>query len=150
MKWNLLSGTNMKNLGTKFWRVWVNGKGESCQGLHSLAGYKQSVFAEGAAPIWSAMHYSDSAKLITLILMPGEIGEWHENPMPQWIIPLRGCWSVETMDGVIVEMGPGDISFGGDQGTNNKQGHRSWAVGDTPAELLLIQVKALPPWNPCV
>ena len=71
----------------------------------------------------SALHYSGSAKLITLILMPGEIGEWHENPMPQWIIPLRGRWRVETMDGVIVDMGPGDISFGGDQGTNNRKGH---------------------------
>ena len=47
--------------------------------------------------------------------MPGEIGEWHENPMPQWIMPRRGRWRVETMDGVIVDMGPGDISFGGDQ-----------------------------------
>jgi len=83
-----------------------------------------------------------------LILMPGEIGDWHENPMPQWIIPLRGRWCVETMDGVIVEMGPGDISFGGDQGTKNKKGHRSWAVGQAPAELLLIQVPEPPPWNP--
>ena len=140
----------MENYGIEFWRVWVNDSGESCQSLHSLVGHKQSVFAEGAAPIWSAMHYNASAKLITLILVPGEICEWHENPMPQWIIPLRGRWSVETMDGTIVEMGPGDISFGGDQGTNNRQGHRSWAVGETPAELLLIQVKGPPPWNPCV
>ena len=140
----------MENYGIEFWRVWVNDSGESCQSLHSLVGHKQSVFAEGAAPIWSAMHYNACAKLITLILVPGEICEWHENPMPQWIIPLRGRWSVETMDGTIVEMGPGDISFGGDQGTNNRQGHRSWAVGETPAELLLIQVKGAPPWNPCV
>ena len=150
MKSNVLSRKGMENYGIEFWRVWVNGSGESCQSLHSLVGHKQSVFAEGAAPIWSAMHYNACAKLITLILVPGEICEWHENPMPQWIIPLRGRWSVETMDGTIVEMGPGDISFGGDQGTNNRQGHRSWAVGETPAELLLIQVKGPPPWNPCV
>ena len=53
------------------------------------------------------------------------------------------------MDGVIVEMGPGEISFGGDQGTQNQQGHRSWAIGETPAELLLIQVSEPPPWSPC-
>ena len=150
MKSNVLSRKDMENYGIEFWRVWVNDSGESCQSLHSLVGHKQSVFAEGAAPIWSAMHYNACAKLITLILVPGEICEWHENPMPQWIIPLRGRWSVETMDGTIVEMGPGDISFGGDQGTNNKQGHRSWAVGETPVELLLIQVKGAPPRNPCV
>ncbi|QNI55557.1 hypothetical protein SynBIOSE41_03074 [Synechococcus sp. BIOS-E4-1] len=45
---------------------------------------------------------------------------------------------METMDGMVVEMGPGDISFGGDQGTRGRQGHRSWAIGDTPVELLLI------------
>ena len=69
--------------------------------------------------------------------------------MPQWIIPLCGRCSFETMDGVIVEMGPGEISFGGDQGTNNRKGHRSCAVGETPTELLLIQVLDPPPWNPC-
>ena len=149
MKSNELSRKNMKNHGIKFWRVWVNEQGKSCQSLHLLAGHKQSVFADGAAPIWSALHYSGIAKVVTLILMPGEIGEWHENPIPQWIVPLRGRWSVETMDGVIVEMGPGDISFGGDQRTKNKNGHRSWAVGENPAELLLIQVLDPPPWNPC-
>ena len=149
MKLNAISRKTMKNDAVKFWRVWVNDQGESCQSLHSLSGHQQSVFAQGAAPIWSAVHYKGNAKLITLILMPGEIGDWHENPMPQWIVPLRGRWSVETMDGVIIEMGPGDISFGGDQGTTHGKGHRSWAVGQTPAELLLIQVPEPPPWNPC-
>ena len=68
-------------------------------------------------------------------------------PKPQSIIRLHGQ-GVETMDGVIVEMGPGEISFGGDQGTRNHQGHRSWAIGETPAELLLIQVSEPPPWSP--
>lgn len=133
----------------EFWRVWVNEKGESCQTKHLLGGHERSVFAQGAAPIWSATHYKDTAELITLILMPGELADWHENPKPQWIVPLRGRWCVETMDGVIVEMGPGEISFGGDQGTRNRRGHRSWAVGNTAAELLLIQVSEPPPWNPC-
>ena len=139
----------MKNPDIQFWRVWVNDHGESSQTRHSLQGHHRSVFAQGSAPIWSAQHYNSSATLITLILMPGEVGEWHENPMPQWIIPLHGHWCVETMDGVIVEMGPGDISFGGDQGTRKNKGHRSWAVGETPAELLVVQVSEPPPWNPC-
>ena len=139
----------MENKGIKFWRVWVNEQGESCQNLHYLSGHEKSVFADGAAPIWSALHYSGHAKVITLILMPGEVGEWHENPEPQWIVPLNGRWGVETMDGAIVEMGPGEISFGGDQKTKNNKGHRSWAVGDAPAELLLIQVQDPPYWNPC-
>ena len=148
MKLKASSPKAMANETINFWRVWVNDQGHSCQSLHSLTGHKQSVFAKGAGPIWSAVHYEGNAKLITLILTPGEIGDWHENPMPQWIIPLRGRWSVETMDGVIVQMGPGDISFGGDQGTKNGKGHRSWAVGSTSAELLLVQVPEPPPWNP--
>ena len=140
----------MKNSSINYWRVWVNAKGESCQSRHSLKKHEQTAFAEGATPILSAMHYSGQATIITLILMPGELKEWHENPKPQWIIPLHGKWAVETMDGVIVEMGPGDISFGGDQGTRNKQGHRSWAIGETPAELMLIQVSEQPPWTPSI
>ena len=39
------------------------------------------------------------------------------------------------MDGVVVEMGSGEISFNGDQETKQQRGHRSWAVGEEPAEL---------------
>ena len=66
----------------------------------------------------------------------GWVGEWHENPKPQWIVPLSGQWFVETMDGNRVEMGAGDISFGADQNTraNNKghKGHLSGTAGRSP------------------
>ena len=42
---------------------------------------------------------------------------------------IHGGWAVETTDGGIVEMGPGDISFGGDQGAHNNKRHRSWTIG---------------------
>ncbi|WP_255475741.1 cupin domain-containing protein [Synechococcus sp. BIOS-E4-1] len=121
-----------------FWRVWVNEEGESCQTRNLFKNHEKTIFAMGTSPIWSAVHYSGAATIITLLLMPKEVKNWHENPKPQWIIPLKGRWGVETMDGMVVEMGPGDISFGGDQGTRGRQGHRSWAIGDTPVELLLI------------
>ncbi|MGI9024128.1 MAG: hypothetical protein ACR2GP_00810 [Burkholderiaceae bacterium] len=47
----------------------------------------------------------------------GWVGEWHENPKPQWIVPMSGRWFVESMDGRRAEMGMGDISFGEDQRT---------------------------------
>ena len=78
---------------------------------------------------------------------PGWVGDWHENPRPQWIIPLSGRWFVESMDGHRVEMGPGDISLGEDQNTrprsDGKQGHLSGTVGDEPAVLMLIQLATL-------
>ncbi len=46
----------------------------------------------------------------------GWVGDWHENPAPQWIVPLSGRWWVEAMDGTRVEMGAGEFSFGEDQG----------------------------------
>lgn len=74
----------------------------------------------------------------------GWVGEWHENPQPQWIIPLSGRWFVETMDGKRVEMGPGEVSFGGDQHTRpneeGHQGHVSGTVGEEPAVLMLVQL----------
>ena len=140
----------MKSTDRQFWWVWVNEKGESCQTRHAFKKHDKSAFTEGAGPIWNATHYKGPATIITLILMPGELKDWHENPKPQWIVPLHGKWGVETMDGVIVEMGPGEISFGGDQGTRNKQGHRSWAIGEAPAVLLLIQVSEPPAWNPSI
>jgi hypothetical protein len=69
-------------------------------------------------------------------------GAWHENPAPQWIIPLSGRWYVESMDGMRVEMGPGEISFGEDQGTrerDGRKGHMSGTVGDEPAVLMVVQ-----------
>ena len=61
------------------------------------------------------------------------------------IIPLSGKWFVETMDGMRVEMGVGEVSFGGDQNTKpnaeGHQGHLSGTVGDEPAKLMIIQLE---------
>ena len=62
---------------------------------------------------------------------------------PQWVIPISGAWGVETMDGTRVEMGVGELSFGGDQKTkaqNGKSGHLSWVVGEEPCQLMIVQL----------
>ena len=51
------------------------------------------------------------------------------------------------MDGVRIEMGPGEISFGEDQNTrplDGKRGHLSGTVGAEPAVLMLVQFEVLP------
>jgi len=83
------------------------------------------------------------ATVLVTILPVGWIGDWHENPKPQWIIPLSGRWFVESMDGQRVEMGPGEMSFGEDQNTRaqgDRQGHLSGTVGEAPAILMLVQI----------
>ena len=98
-----------------------------------------------AAPQWNDHLLSSDAEVLFTVQPVDWVGEWHENPKPQWIVPLSGKWFVETMDGKRVEMGAGDISFGGDQKTkpNEKgnQGHLSGTVGDEPAVLMVVQLK---------
>jgi hypothetical protein len=52
------------------------------------------------------------------------------------------------MDGTRVEMGPGEVSFGGDQGcvadADGHKGHRSGTVGDEPAVLMIVQMDEAP------
>ena len=78
----------------------------------------------------------------------GWTGTWHENPKPQWIVPLSGRWFVEAMDGTRVEMGAGEISLGADQNCqerDGKRGHRSGTIGEEPAVLMVIQFEEAPP-----
>jgi hypothetical protein len=54
---------------------------------------------------------------------------------------------VETMDGIRVEMGPGEMSFGEDQNTrprNAKKGHLSGTIGPEPAVLMVVQFDTVP------
>lgn len=72
--------------------------------------------------------------------------------------PLKGRWWVRAMDGTRIEMGPGDILFGEDQGVRplsdgpykGKKGHDAGNVGDDEVTLLVIQSASPPEINkPC-
>ena len=60
-----------------------------------------------AAPQWQGKKTSGAMSTMVTVQPVGWVGEWHENPKPQWIIPLSGRWFVEAMDGTRVEMGAG-------------------------------------------
>jgi len=126
-----------------YWHVWVDGVGVSHQERRTLDGFERQSMG-GAAPQWNAAQSGAPSKAIFTMLPVGWTGEWHENPAPQWIVPMSGRWFVETMDGHRVEMGAGELSFGGDQGctadAQGHKGHRSGTIGDEPAVLMLVQV----------
>ena len=127
-----------------YWHVWTDADGISRQSRKPMEGFTMASIAQGAAPQWLGPRTDAQTSVLVVVLPPGWVGEWHENPCPQWIIPLSGSWAVETMDGTRVEMGPGEASFGDDLGTqerDGKRGHRSWTVGDQPAVLMLVQFK---------
>lgn len=127
-----------------YWHVWTDADGISHQTQCKLHQFEQKSIAENTAPQWNNQLLTTGANVMFTVLPVGWVGEWHENPQPQWIVPLSGRWFVETMDGQRVEMGPGDVSFGGDQNTQpdveGHQGHLSGTVGNEPAVLMITQL----------
>lgn len=137
-----------------YWHLWVDKDGISRQQQCAFTEFELGSIAASADPQWKGNKTTGTMSTMVTVLPMGWVGEWHENPQPQWIIPLSGRWSVESMDGTKVELGPGEISFGGDQHCrekNGRKGHRSATVGDAPAVLMLVQLDDIPaPNSPCV
>jgi hypothetical protein len=128
-----------------YWHVWTDADGISHQSRCLMSEFQLASISPPAAPQWLGSKLRSETTVMVTILPPGWVGTWHENPKPQWIIPLSGRWFVESMDGQRAEMGPGEISFGADQNTierDGRKGHLSGTVGDTPAVLLLIQFES--------
>ena len=126
-----------------YWHIWTDAQGVSRQTRCVITEFELQSIQPPAEPQWLGAKLRAGATIFLSILPRGWVGEWHENPKPQWIIPLSGRWFVESMDSQRVEMGPGDISFGEDQNTREKdgrKGHRSGTVGEEPAVLMIIQL----------
>src|SRR4051812_33406808 len=137
---------------TTYWELYVDADGTSRQRRREMHGFHPASMG-GAAPQWNAEQAARPQKVIFAVQPVGWVGDWHENPARQWIVPLTGRWFVESMDGQRVEMGPGEIAFGEDQNTreaNGRKGHLSGTVGDVPAVLMVVQF-ATPPTvaSPC-
>lgn len=127
-----------------YWHLYTDEHGVSCQRRCAFTEFDRRSISAPASPQWIGCRTDGSMSTLLTVLPVGWIGEWHENPHPQWIIPLSGRWFVESMDGQRIEMGPGELSFGADQGTrerNGRKGHLSGTVGDVPAVLWLIQLE---------
>ncbi len=134
-----------------YWHLWADEQGLSHQTRCELTEFEKGAIQPEAAPQWIGSKSKSNATVFITVLPPGWVGDWHENPKPQWIVPLSGRWFVESMDGQRVEMGPGEISFGEDQKVrevDGRKGHLSGTVGKEPAVLMLIQFEALPE-GPC-
>lgn len=131
-----------------YWHVWTDQDGVSHQSRRQIQDFKLLSIAPPASPQWLGQLKQEGATLSFTVLPVGWTGTWHENPKPQWIIPLSGCWFVETMDGQRVEMGAGEISFGADQNTQadsqGRKGHLSGTVGTAPAVLIIVQFEETP------
>jgi len=135
-----------------YWHLWTDEHGISHQVRCGLDQFEWKGVGP-ADPQWNAKQPTGEATVVFTVQPVGWIGEWHENPAPQWIIPLSGRWWVESMDGTRVEMGPGELSLGEDQAcvadAEKRRGHRSGTIGDEPAVLMTVQLHVPPVRRPC-
>jgi len=127
-----------------YWHVWADADGVSHQSRCQIDEFALESIQPPAEPQWQGRRMRATTTTLISVLPVGWIGQWHENPRPQWIIPLSGRWFVETMDGTRVEMGSGEFSFGADQGCrerDGRRGHLSGTVGPAPAVLMIVQLE---------
>ena len=128
----------------EYWHVYTDDDGTSRQRRAALTAFAKQSMGGDADPQFN-LHLGDELTHVMFAELPaGWVGEWHENPRPQWIIPLRGGWWVETQDGQRVEMRAGDISFGADQGTepdaDGRKGHRSGSLNGEACQMMIVQL----------
>jgi hypothetical protein len=135
-----------------YWHIWTDEAGVSHQTRCELENFILKGVGN-AAPQWNDKQEKNEATVVFTVQPVGWIGEWHENPAPQWIVPLSGRWFVESMDGTRIEMGPGEISLGEDQNCiedgEGRKGHRSGTIGGEPAVLMTVQLHVAPVCKPC-
>ncbi|MGA8278063.1 MAG: hypothetical protein WB784_07715 [Rhodanobacteraceae bacterium] len=135
-----------------YWHLWTDADGVSHQQHCKLDRFEQGSVGD-AAPQWNDKQPRGEATVVFTVLPVGWVGEWHENPAPQWIVPLSGRWFVESMDGTRREFGPGEVSLGEDQNCiedgNGSKGHRSGTLGDAPCVLMCVQRHVPPVRGPC-
>ena len=128
----------------RYWHVWVDGAGTTHQTQCEFKDFIPLSLGKGVEANFVDTLHNTPAHVVVAQLPKGWVGVWHENPRAQWIIPLSGRWFVETMDGYRVEMGPGDVSLGEDQGSKPDAGghfgHLSGTLGDAPITLMLVQL----------
>ena len=135
-----------------YWHLWTDADGVSRQKQCAMTEFAMKSMKPPADPQWQGI--PTSGKMTTMITVQpvGWVGDWHENPAPQWIVVLAGRWWIESMDGTRIEQGPGEFSLGEDQGsveTGGRKGHRSGTVGSEPAVLMTVRLHVPPLRAPC-
>ena len=146
----------MTDLGPKpriaYWHLWTDDSGVSHQTRCELTEWDAKRVGD-ADPQWNDQQERVASTVVFTVQPVGWVGDWHENPAPQWIVPISGRWWVEAMDGTRVEFGPGELSLGEDQGctpdAQGRRGHRSGQIGESPAVLMTVQLHRPPVRRPC-
>lgn len=146
------TGSSGPKPSVPYWHLWTDADGTSHQTQCALNEWDLKGVG-GAAPQWNDAQERSDATVVFTVQPVGWVGEWHENPAPQWIVVLSGRWWIESMDGTRLEQGPGEFSFGEDQDcvqdAAGRKGHRSGTIGSEPAVLMTVRLHVPPVRRPC-
>ncbi|MEI7857601.1 MAG: cupin domain-containing protein [Methanomicrobiales archaeon] len=94
--------------------------------------------APPAAPFYiSADHTSSKYRFYSF--QPGWIGDWHPCPTRQFLALMSGTVEMETTDGTVRRLGPGDLVLLED--TSGK-GHVTRNIGDGYATFFVVPIPA--------
>ena len=77
-----------------YWHLWTDEDGVSHQTRCALENFEFKGVGD-ADPQWNDKQQRGEATVVFTVQPVGWVGEWHENPAPQWIVPLSGSWWVE-------------------------------------------------------
>ena len=101
-------------------------------------GQSLAAGAPPAAPFYvSADHPATKYRFYTF--QPGWIGDWHPCPARQFLALMSGAVQMETTDGEVRQLGPGDLVLLED---TSGRGHLTRNIGDGYATFLVVPVPA--------
>ena len=137
-----------------YWHNWTDNNGVSHLSQCEMSNFVLQSVAPPADPSWNDRQKPGQAQVVILVMPVGWKGPWHQNPKVQWIVPLKGTWFVEAMDGKRMTFGPGEACLGEDFNTkpdaSGHIGHLSGNASEGPVWLMLIQLDEPPAINqPC-
>jgi quercetin dioxygenase-like cupin family protein len=94
-----------------------------------------SLFEEGSIELAAGMRGDSVGKAIPAVELSfqetrsGGSFEWHEDPVPRFVISLSGTLEFETKSGAKFTIRPGDVLLAQD---NSGTGHKWRLIGDDP------------------
>lgn len=98
------------------------------------------------AMVWTGANRTGSATVTTTVQPPGWKSPWHATKHVEWIVPVAGIYTTQTMDGTRIELNPGDILLNEDGGSirdsEGHQGHLSTNEGKEASALMVTQFNA--------
>ena len=123
-----------------YWHLWTGADGTSHLTKCAMTGFTQP----GAGKQW--LREEPGSRNLAFAVDPK--GDWHENPVVQWVSVVQGAFYLRAQDGAEAILMPGDLLLGEDLGTkpdaDGHRGHVSASRGDRPVALMFAQTADKP------